>query len=223
MKMVVVGGSSRDIGKTSVVAGLIRALSHRNWTAIKLSQFGHETDSVDGHECYCAPEEEPFAILEERDRSGTTDTSRFLLAGARRALWVRVPWGLLETVIPSLRKAMADHPSASECAGNPGNEENVIIESNSILRFFQPNLYLSLLDPEKKDFKSSAREFLGRADAFLLLGGSFGNSPWEGISLETVRAKPVFSVRRDCYVTPAIANFVEARLVAEESALCLPR
>jgi hypothetical protein len=210
MKMVVVGGNSRDIGKTSVVAGLIRALPHRNWTAVKLTQFGHGICSIDSQECDCAPGEHPFAIQEERDRSGRTDTSRFLVAGARRALWVRVRWGNLEAVIPSLRKAME-------------NEENVIFESNNILRFFQPNLYLSVLDPAKEDFKASAREFLGRADAFLLLGGSFGDSLWKGISIDTVRAKPVFSIRRGCYVTPEIVNFVEARLMAEESALCLPR
>ena len=41
MKMVVEGGNSRDIGKTSVVAGLINALRRYNWTAIKLTQYGH--------------------------------------------------------------------------------------------------------------------------------------------------------------------------------------
>ena len=81
-------------------------------------------------------------------------------------------WGGSKPFIPSLREAMA-------------GEENVIFESNSILRFFQPNLYLSVLDPATKDFKASAREFLGRADAFLLLGPGLGNSPWEGISLDT--------------------------------------
>jgi hypothetical protein len=223
MKMVVVGGNSREIGKTSVVAGLISALPHRNWTAIKLTQFGHGICSIDSEECDCAPGEHPFAIREERDRSGQTDTSRFLLAGARRALWVRVQWGMLETVIPSLRQIIDNHPSASDSRGDPGGDENIIIESNSILRFFQPNVYLSILDPATHDFKASAREFLGRADAFLLLGESFGNSPWEGISPETVRAKPIFSIRRECCVTPAIANFVETRLMAEENALCLPR
>ena len=205
MKMVVVGGNSRDIGKTSVVAGIINALPHRHWLAIKLTQLGHGTCSVDGHECDCAPEDHSFAIREERDRSGTTDTSRFLVAGARRALWVRVRWGMLETVIPRLRQELEE-------------EENVIIESNSILRFFRPNIYLSVLEPATKDFKTSAREFLGRADAFLSLGRSDDSSPWEGISLEDVRAKPVFPIRRDCYVTPEIVNFVEGRLNRAESA-----
>ena len=46
--------------------------------------------------------------------------------------------------------------------------ENAIIESNSILRFLKPDLYLTVLDPSTSDFKSSAQEFLDRADAVLL-------------------------------------------------------
>jgi hypothetical protein len=220
MKMVVVGGNSRDVGKTSVVAGLIKALPHRNWTAIKLTQYGHGVCSIDSKPCDCAPREHPFAIQEERDRSGRGDTSRFLVAGASRSLWVRVRWGNMETVIPSLRKAMGDHACASDCAEDPGN---VIIESNSILRFFQPNVYLSVLDPARDDFKTSAREFLGRADAFLVLGGSVRDAVWKDIPLEVVRSKQIFSIERGCYVTSEIANFVEARLVAtQESAVCFP-
>ena len=122
MKMVVVGGNSRDIGKTSVVAGLVSALRHYNWTAIKLTQYGHGVCSVDGEECDCAPDEHSFAITEETDRSGKTDTSRFLVAGARRALWARVRMGMLEAALPALRQAIA-------------NDKHVILESNSILRF----------------------------------------------------------------------------------------
>ena len=33
--LVVVGGHSRNIGKTSVVAGIIRKLHHWKWTAVK--------------------------------------------------------------------------------------------------------------------------------------------------------------------------------------------
>ena len=187
-----------------MVAGLIRALRHRNWTAVKLTQFGHGVCSINGEACDCAPEEHPFAIQEEQDRSGGSDSSRFLVAGARRSLWVRVRQGMLETAIPALRRAIA-------------YEENVILESNSILRFFQPNLYLTVLDSTKKDFKVSAREFLGRADACLVLEPGLDNFVWEGISLELVQAKPVFSIRRDCYVTPEIANFVETWLLATDS------
>ena len=41
MAIVVVGGQSRNLGKTSVVAGLIAAMRERNWTAAKITQYGH--------------------------------------------------------------------------------------------------------------------------------------------------------------------------------------
>ena len=36
MSVVVVGGNTRNIGKTSVVAGLIAAMPEKLWTAIKI-------------------------------------------------------------------------------------------------------------------------------------------------------------------------------------------
>ena len=209
MQMVVVGGNSREPGKTSVVAGLIRALRHRDWTAIKLTQFGHGICSVDGKPCGCAPREHPFVIQEEQDRSGNSDSSRFLEAGARRSLWVRVRQEMLETAIPELRRAI-------------DGEQNIILESNSVLHFFQPNLYLTVLDPATKDFKDSARNFLDRADACLVLEPGLEHSVWEGISLELVRSKSLFSIRRGCYVTPEIVGFVEAQLQASNHVPALP-
>jgi hypothetical protein len=39
--VIVVGGHSRNIGKTSVICGIIRALPTWNWTAIKISPHEH--------------------------------------------------------------------------------------------------------------------------------------------------------------------------------------
>ena len=57
MATVVVGGHSRNVGKTSVVAGLIGALREYDWTAVKITQFGHGICSVNGESCGCAVEE----------------------------------------------------------------------------------------------------------------------------------------------------------------------
>jgi len=206
MKMVVVGGNSREVGKTAVVAGLIRALPHHNWTAVKLTQYGHGICAADGKECECAPEEHPFAVTEEKDRSGRSDTSRYLAAGARRALWARVRIGMLETVIPILRKAIAD-------------DEAVIVESNSILRFYDPAIYLTVLDPARRDFKESAREFLSRADAVCCLGSLNIPPAWEGVPMDAIRGKPQFAISGAMYVTPELAAFVEQRLAATPAAM----
>lgn len=210
MRMVVVGGNSREIGKTSVVAGLIRALPHYNWTAVKLTQYGHGICAADGKECGCAPEEHPFAVTEETDRNGRSDTSRFLAAGAQRALWARARMGMLETVLPALWQAIGD-------AGH------VIVESNSIIRFCNPAVYLTVLDPAKRDFKESAREFLSRADGIVRLGSLAVDPAWEGVALEAARSKPHFAVSHSHYVTPELAEFVEERLVLAAAAVPILR
>ena len=208
MKMVVVGGSRRDIGKTAVVVGLIRTLPHYPWTAIKLTQYPPEGTLPSGEGHKDTPPEEPFVIQEEADRGGTTDTSRYLAAGARRALWVRVRPGALTMAVPALRQAIA-------------RDAYVIVESNSILRFYQPNVYLTLLDPAQRDFKLSAQEFLPRADACLILEPGLQNSGGEGISLDSLGNKPIFEIGRDLSITPEIAAFVEERLQATSDAIAL--
>src|SRR5512147_1550166 len=155
MALIVVGGQSRKVGKTSVVAGLISALREYQWLAAKITQHGHEVCSGNVGACDCVTADHTAAITEERDRSGKTDTSRFLLAGAARALWVRTEPGHLTDVIPQLREEMA-------------RTRNVILESNSVMEFVRPDLYLMVLDPGTEDFKKSAREYVDRADAVLV-------------------------------------------------------
>src|SRR5579864_4140166 len=155
MTTVVIGGHSRSVGKTSVVAGLIAALPEFNWTAVKITQYGHGICSANGAACDCATGDHSWAISEERDRSGESDTSRFLVAGARRIYWVRTEQGRLAEAMPALRQRLQ-------------GARNVIIESNSVLKFVSPDLYLTILDPNNADFKNSAREFLDRADAVVL-------------------------------------------------------
>ena len=200
MSTIVIGGHSRSIGKTSVVAGLISALSELEWTAIKVTQYGHGVCSANGEACDCATADHAWAISEERDRSGESDTSRFLLAGAERVFWVRTEQGRLAEAMPSLRQKI-------EGAGN------VIIESNSVLKFLRPDLYLTVLDPATADFKNSAREVLDRADAVIL--HEAGQSAWQAVSLKPVAGRPVFHIKPPEYVTPEIVEFVRSRSMAQ--------
>ncbi len=197
MAIVVVGGHSRNVGKTSVVAGLIAALPEFHWTAAKITQYGHSICSATGESCDCATDEHVWSVSEERDRSGDSDTSRFLLAGAARVLWVRSQQGYLAEAMPRLRQEFA-------------TAENVILESNSVLKFLRPDLYLTVLDPATPDFKQSAREFLDRADAVILHAGAA--AAWDSVSLKPVSGKPVFQVRPPEYVTPEIVECVRAKL-----------
>ena len=199
MALVVIGGGTRNIGKTSVVAGLIRALPEFCWTAMKITQFGHGVCSANGEPCDCDTADHTIAVSEERDRSSGTDTSRFLEAGAMRSLWVRTRQGQLAEAMPRIRAEVA-------------KAENVIVESNSILRFVRPDLYLSVLDPATADFKDSARLFLDRADAVLLPQGEIGRPEWKGVSLRLLAGTPILAMLPPVYVLPELVDYVRSRL-----------
>jgi hypothetical protein len=199
MAIIVIGGHSRSVGKTSVVAGLIAALRSHHWTALKVTQYGHGVCSLNGESCHCATDDHSWAISEEKDRSGDSDTSRFLIAGAVRALWVRTEQGRLAEAIPTIRRRIAE-------------SENVILESNSILKFVRPDLYLTVLDPANADFKRSAQEFLDQADAVIL--HTANAAAWTGVSLKPVVGRPIFEIRPPEYVTPEIVEFVRNALTS---------
>lgn len=202
MATVVVGGHSRNVGKTSVVAGIIAAIPEAFWVAAKITQFGHGVCSVSAEPCDCAlnEREHSWSVDEEFDRSGATDTSRFLVAGAQRSLWVRTKQGMLAEAMPALRRELEGAP-------------NVILESNSVLRFMRPDLYLTVLDFENPDFKDSAREFLDRAGAVVLhAAGASVHPQWDRVSLKLIEGKPVFPISAPQYVTPEIADFVRERI-----------
>jgi len=215
MHVVVVGGHSRDIGKTSVMVGLIRTvklagppgpldhLGRPGWTAVKVTQYGHGICSHDGAPCGCEPGEHPFALTEERDASARADTCRFLAAGARRSLWLRVRQGQLATAFPVLQQALA-------------GEDWVMIESNGIVEFLRPDLYLMVMDSSRRDFKESARRFFERANALVAVESrrqGRQDKAWPDVRLSGARHKPVFPVSARDYSSPELAEFVTRKLV----------
>ena len=93
--LVVVGGHSRNIGKTSVMCSIIDSTRQFAWTAIKITQYGHGVCSKDGEACECALPDHPFALQQELNASAGTDTSRFLAASTPELLGtyrVRQSW-----------------------------------------------------------------------------------------------------------------------------------
>lgn len=205
MAVVVVGGHTRNIGKTSVVAGLIAAMPEMRWTAMKITQFGHGVCSADGKACGCETADHTVAVSEERGASGT-DSGRYLGAGAVRSLWVRTRQGQLAEAMPRVRKEIAA-------------AENVIIESNSVLRFLRPDVFVSVLDAGTADFKESAKRYLDRADAVVVTGGVLERALWEGVSLRLVSGASQFSGGVGEYCSGELVAFVRERLAGAALAI----
>lgn len=198
-RVIVVGGHTRNIGKTQLCVEILRAFPERNWTAMKITQFGHGLCSVNGEACGCSVDEHTFAVTEERDPAGGGDTCRMLAAGAHRVYWVRTKQGRLAEAWPQVRRKME-------------GATDVLLESNTALNFLRPDLYLPVLDFSRPDFKDSAREFLDRADAYVLLAPVPAAPAWQGVSLKPLEQRPVFVVQADSMCPPALAGFIRERL-----------
>jgi hypothetical protein len=194
MKIVVVGGQSRNVGKTSLACGVIAGLSERKWTALKITQFGHGFCARDGKECDCAAgsPEHPYALERELNAEGKTDTARMLRAGAREVYWLRVLEGRLQDALPLASRLW-------------GTDANVLIESNSVLDHLEADVYLPVIDASVEDYKASAKRLLPRADALAVVGGVLDGRPPSG-------GPPRFAVAPPEYCSPEIVAFVRERL-----------
>jgi hypothetical protein len=196
MRIVVVGGQGRKVGKTSVIAGLIRGLRRLHWTAVKISMHDgriphcdHTGEGRAGPDC-------GFILTEETKVSTFTDTGRFLAAGARRAVWLRVKTDCLLPALAVLFRALA-------------NEPNVIIESGSAMSVITPRLGVVILDHTRREMKANARRAIARTDAVVeIVPGKRSATRSSRLSSGARR----FAVTRKSYSNPKLVRFVLLRL-----------
>lgn len=201
MAIVVVGGQTRNIGKTAVMAALIASLRELQWTAIKWTQTDSEAglcgEQRGGANAHFA------SISEEHSVDSGTDSSRFLAAGASRSFWIRTRRDQMADAIPWLHQELA-------------RARNAIVESNSILEFLQPDVYLSVLDPMVRDFKQSAQDFLDRADAVVWSSGAseteVARTAWASGLLRVARSKQQFLVQPPTYACQKLTEFAKQRI-----------
>src|SRR5579864_4038392 len=72
-RTIVIGGQCRNVGKTALAVDVIRAFPECCWLAIKISPHHALSDDSAG-----------YRFRAETERSGHSDSSRFLSAGATR-------------------------------------------------------------------------------------------------------------------------------------------
>ena len=187
--LIVIGGHSRNIGKTSTTAAIIRSTLHCRWVAVKISAHRHGSRAGI-----------PFVLTEERRRDACSDSSRFLAAGAARSFWLRAADQHLAAAIPAL-------------VGLQRLAPNIIVESNRVLDHLTPDLYIPVLDYTVDDFKESARRFFCHADAYVVVSRGDRAPRWKSVPIEQIARKPVFEVSPDDYECERLSKFVEAAML----------
>jgi len=202
MKLVVVGGHSRKVGKTLVVAGIIRGLRSLDWTAVKITPHFHGFEPLEKREA-AETAERGFLLTEERDPAAGRDTARYLAAGARRAWLLRVQPGGLPEALPALKQAL-------------GTARFLIIESNSILNLLKPAVAVFVLAKARPDIKSSARSLVRRADALVSVGPCSDPPAWRGIVPGLIKTRPTFLISSGGQINSEFCRFVRRRLTRTE-------
>ena len=241
MAIIVVGGSNRGVGKTALVCGLIAALPEYHWAAVKITTHEHKqpvspgrANSSEGstpdvsHPLRTtlfrhlfekriegtAREREPQArssIWEDTVRGDDTDTSRYLSAGAARALLVTATEGDLSGPLNQLWPRF-------------GRGTNLIFESNSVVHHVRPDVCLlihavaerALPLPERKPSFIAA---LRHADAMVAHARVDEVIP-DGICLalpepdleQPMSPKPIFHLRALQRVSPELLAWLRQRL-----------
>ena len=190
--ILVVGGHSRNIGKTSVVTGLIQAVPEGHWTAVKITRHLHQIGS-DAARC-----DAPYA-LSRQTIADRTDSGRYLAAGARRSYWLRTGTGDLKPALPALGEILE-------------SSENAIVESNSVLQFIKPDLYLVVLDLSVSDLKESSGRYMDSADAFVCIDRGVVAPSWKSAVAGRLAEKPRFPAVSPDYVSAELAQFIRKKL-----------
>jgi hypothetical protein len=188
--LVVVGGHSRHVGKTTTVERILSGLLPAEWTGVKISGHSHG-----GGE----------SVLEETDPLSGTQTARYLVAGARRAVLLRAP----DNSVP----AAAGQVARMRAAG-----QNLIVESNRLVAHCIPDLVLFVVSPSIQDWKASSTICLHRADALVILGNE--ELPPEAIAMGGTRVTtlPLFRLQPRGEHSTALVEWMQRSLVGGENA-----
>lgn len=199
-RILVVGGNSRKVGKTALLIDILRAFPAPGQVAVKISSHSPGDCPVNGPSCSCGPDEHTFSFREDGGPTPQGDTSRFLAAGAERAVLLGAKEGRLTDGLPLLSRILA-------------GADRVVFESNTIARFLRHACYLAVMDPQKLDFKSSLARTLSLVDVFVL------RSPltachWPTAYLDAVRQRARFLYPKASPFPAVLAQAIRKRFVA---------
>jgi hypothetical protein len=184
MAIIVVGGSARGVGKTTLVCGLIAALDQFRWTAVKITTDAH--DSLP-------------PIYEEKSAGTETDTARYLAAGAERAFFLTVP----------LNRNLGE--ALDEFRLRIGRGTNLIIESNRAMSFVEAEVCL-LVDGRpaaETPPKPSFWDAMLLADALVMRADADGVA--EGDSVYGEPPRPIFQLRQFDRISTEMKSWLEKR------------
>jgi hypothetical protein len=154
-RLIIIGSTGRNSGKTFLAAELIRRFDESPLTALKVTSIERLNDVCprNGKGCGACAISGNFCLEEELSDSGSKDTTLLRAAGADRVFWLRC-----------LRTALAEGFAAflKHCGGGP-----IICESNSLRELVNPAIFIMIRDSGGGKSKPSAEKAAEKSDITL--------------------------------------------------------
>jgi len=143
--LLIIGGTSKNAGKTTLVAKTIHFFSRENnIVAVKIS-----CHPPDGNAIKLLNASSTFTIYEEQNKALDTDTSLMFRQGAAKVYFIHAQDIHIEEAFLYI---LSKRPDSSL----------IISESNSLINFYEPDLFI-LAHNSKEPIKKSAENIIKKA------------------------------------------------------------
>lgn len=155
--MVMIGGNSRNSGKTTLACDIISRLSGiHEIIGLKVTSVRPEEDEMHGN--HTGEDTSCYSIFEELNTVSNKDTSKMLRAGATHVFYVRVSDKFIEKAVLHFMSTYI-------------NKQVIICESRNLRRIINPGLFLMMMRlPEEGKSKKDNETFLSLADKVFCFG-----------------------------------------------------
>jgi len=151
--LLLIGGTGRKIGKTTLASMLIEKFAKTNEIiGIKISNMKPGDEVFHGFHEHSLHEN--YSILKEK-QSGNKDSQRMLGSGAKHSFFIRVQDEFIGEAFEALFQEI-------------GENTIVVCESNSLRNIIEPGLFLMVFDNSGKPLKPESEKLLAMADVQLI-------------------------------------------------------
>lgn len=162
--MLLIGSTTKGAGKTTLACDIIRLFCKtKDITAVKITPLDESSLSPDD-----------LLIIEEKNATADTDSSRFLKAGAKKAFWLKVKKDSLHKVYDALLKLISPNSI-------------IVCESTSLRKIIEPGLFLIVKRKQETNLKTSAADVFNLADRIVTFDGENFDINLDEIKLEDGR------------------------------------
>ncbi|NPA44770.1 MAG: hypothetical protein GXO49_04480 [Chlorobi bacterium] len=158
-QLLIVGGTKRNIGKTSLIERIIKKFSSDyDIVAFKIKTIYPNDTFFHGTDTNPLSADEKFRLIEEKNANGNEDTNRMLKAGAKKVFKIKTKANYISYAYEELKNKI-------------NNNSLLICESNTLRKTVNPSIYLFVKEANSNDMKPSAKEVIKFANKIILTDG----------------------------------------------------